>query len=214
MKLFSLDCSTTSASACLIETGKVVQSSSWFEERARHEGLFDIADQLISASGWSWSEIELFAAGRGPGAYSGLRVSLLAAQALAAPSGAKVVAVSSMEALAVRLCEQHELEEITIVGDARRNSVWHGHFIANATQPTEWRVDPIPDALAAMSANTILATPHWDSLQEFRSGAADRTWLDGAHIPTAEDIATLALQRLESNIEPDPVLPLYLHPAV
>src|SRR5262245_28964878 len=142
MKLLSLDCSTTNANVALFENDQAIASKAWFEQRARHEGLFEIVDGLIKSTGWTYSDINLFAVGRGPGAYSGLRVSLLAVQALAAPGNAPVVAVSSMDALAMNLMKTHGLQDITIIGDARRDSIWFGHAdAANIVKhPVKWAV--------------------------------------------------------------------------
>ena len=214
MKTISLECSTSQASVALLEYEELVHEEIWITERARHENIADRAAAVMGSAGWRWDEIELFVVGRGPGAYSGLRASLLAIQALAAPGGKSVVAVSSMDALAERLLREHNIDAITLVGDARRQSIWLGtcRRQLQAHQPTSWRVEPVTSAI--IDQNTVVATPHWDSLADFRARRSDLTWIGESQCPCARDVARLARLRRAAGAPPEPPVPLYLHDAV
>ncbi|HMP90528.1 MAG TPA: tRNA (adenosine(37)-N6)-threonylcarbamoyltransferase complex dimerization subunit type 1 TsaB [Kiritimatiellia bacterium] len=217
MKVFALECSTVQAGAAMLENGRVVASISWREERARHESLFDRADVMVRGAGWRWTDFDLFCVGRGPGAYSGLRVSLLAVQALAAPGGKPVMAVGSMDALAVALCRKHGVSSVTIAGDARRNSCWIGRCQAAsiAQTPTEWRVVGRDQLTGFIRPGETAATPHWEELTAIRELNPEATWLPGPAIPTAEQVALLAVHRFTINTDTsEPLQPLYMHPAV
>jgi len=215
MNVLSLDCSTTKASAQLWCDGKPGPAVAWEAERARHEGLFDRLRVLLAEAGWSWVELGLYVVGRGPGAYSGLRVSLLAVQALAEPGGVPVMAVSSMEAMALGLMVRHGLDELTVVGDARRDSFWHGRCVrATLLQsPVEWSVAKLSEASNVLSGARNLVSPHGDSLRALRETVGGH-WLDGAPVPTAADVYALVMARRAAGAASDPLLPLYLHPAV
>ncbi|HMO04452.1 MAG TPA: tRNA (adenosine(37)-N6)-threonylcarbamoyltransferase complex dimerization subunit type 1 TsaB [Kiritimatiellia bacterium] len=207
MKTLALDCSTPQASMALFEDDRLVAETGWFEERSRHERLFDAGAELMHEAGWRWEELELFAVGRGPGAYSGLRVSLLAAQAWAAPGRRPVVAVSSMEASARVWLEATGSPSLWVVGDARRATWWYGEVIRGQTgTPVPWRVAPCTEIERIIPANVPVATPH---------PVVVTTW-PTAHvmIPDAPAIARLARTRLHSSVPPEPLLPLYLHAAV
>ncbi len=207
MKILALDCSTTQASMALFDDDTLVAQTGWFEERSRHERLFDAGAALMRGAGWQWAELELFAVGRGPGAYSGLRVSLLAVQAWAAPGGRPVVAVSSMEAAARLWLEATGSAALWVVGDARREAWWYGHVTRDRKdEPVPWRVAPRTDVLRAIPTETPVATPH---------PAAVTGW-PTAHVltPDAAAIARLAKLRLHSSVPPEPLVPLYLHAAV
>jgi len=216
MKLLSLECSTPNASAALIDDGIVIGSISWHEDRARHEGIFEKVQMLMTGAGWTFEDIEQYSVGRGPGAYSGLRVSLLAAQALAAPDGKPVFAVSSMEAMALDICQLYGLEDITIVGDARRHALWMGHCRMESLvrHPTEWSVVSLDDFAASTKPDSRMATPHWDALRELRERNPGVNWMADAQLPTAEQVARLVNLRLSAGLPTDPLTPLYLHPAV
>jgi len=215
MNVFSIDCSTTMGSIARFKDGCVIQSAAWHEQRARHEGLFAAISQQMQGHDWL-SDVDVFAVGRGPGAYSGLRVSLLGAQALAAPSSTNVMAVSSMEALALHTAQFTGVKDLTIVGDARRDSVWLGRFhLQNVDEgPMKWRVVKRDEILSLLSPESMLMTPHWDELAFLRDITKEYQWLDGSQRPTAEQVGILAIRRLNSGSMPEPATPLYLHPAV
>lgn len=215
MKIVSLDCSTAQASAALLEQDEVCFEECWITERNQHEHLVDHIDALMKKSGWRWDDIGLFVVGRGPGSYSGLRASLLAAQALAAPGGTPVIAVSSMDALAWRLLEEEESDAILIVGDARRQSFWLGHARREmlGSTPIAWQIVSAADAAHHLDSG-LIATPHWDATAALRLSSGKATWLPESRHPTAADVARLALLRISQSSPPEPLTPLYLHAAV
>lgn len=206
MRILALDCSTPQASMALFEDDMLVAETGWFEERSRHERLFDAGAELLRGAGWRWEELELFAVGRGPGAYSGLRVSLLAVQAWAAPGGRPVVAVSSMEASARVWLEATGSPSLWVVGDARRATWWFGEVVREQTgTPVPWRVAPSADIERIIPANVPVATPH---------PAVVTAWPTHTLVPDATAVARLARAHRSSSVPPEPLLPLYLHAAV
>jgi tRNA threonylcarbamoyl adenosine modification protein YeaZ len=216
MKLLSLDCSTTTASLSLIGDAGLVSERVWFEERARHEGLFEAGVSAMAEAGWRWEELSLFTVGRGPGAYSGLRVSLLAAQAWAAPNQFPVVAVSSMEAAALELMEQNNLNDLLVVGDARRKSVWFGHVRRELINhmPTVWHVIAHDQFAAQVPPNTMVATPHPDALAALKLTIEPARWLPETVTPNARAVARLAQMRIKDGMTPEALVPIYMHAAV
>ncbi len=216
MKLLALDCSTVRASIALLENCDLIHEQTWETAGARHENIVDHIARLMERGGWSFDDVERIAVGRGPGAYSGLRASLLAAQALAAPSHTPVMALSSMDALAFRLMREHEINRITIIGDARRDSVWLGRCVMDELRatPTSWELVPVNEAVNQLTGDGLIATPHWPALEKIREQLSQANWIKESQHPTAFDVASLALLRLENHTDPEPLNPLYLHAAV
>ncbi len=213
MKCLSIDCSTTKAGISLLTDDEVTAEASWISERARHEGLFDVAENLVASAGWRWEEIELFVVGRGPGAYSGLRVSLLAAQAWAAPSGRPVLAVSSMEAAARALMDRESIPQVMVVGDARRNTYWYG--LVSGDQPDlipEWRTIPCEQLPGIVPAGTAVVTPHPEVIATF-SATGNRLKVRMIDVRSV-DVARLALRRWRAGLATEALTPLYMHAAV
>ena len=100
MKLLALEFSTAAASLALLEYGAVIASLAVDASSRRSQGLFDAVAVLLSRAGWTLADVDAFAVGRGPGSYTGLRVSITATRAWALPAGKPVWTVSSGAALA------------------------------------------------------------------------------------------------------------------
>ena len=88
MKLLALEFSTDNASLALLADGAVVAAQPVDAGQRRSQGLFDAAADLLRGAGWTFAGVEAFAVGRGPGSYTGLRVSLTAANGWALAASA------------------------------------------------------------------------------------------------------------------------------
>jgi tRNA threonylcarbamoyladenosine biosynthesis protein TsaB len=82
--------------------------------------LLATAAALLERAGLDWSAIDLLAAGVGPGGYTGLRIGLATAHGIAAASGAELIGVSTLRALAEPLAGR----AAAAVLDARRGEAF------------------------------------------------------------------------------------------
>jgi tRNA threonylcarbamoyladenosine biosynthesis protein TsaB len=70
--------------------------------------LLALAQEALEAAGAGWPDVRRIGAGVGPGTFTGLRIGVATARALAQASGAELVAVSTLEALALGAVDVHE----------------------------------------------------------------------------------------------------------
>ena len=194
MKILALEFSTEAASLALLDGGAVVASLAVDAGQRRSQGLFDAAADLLAGAGWTFGDVGAFAAGRGPGSYTGLRVSLTAANGWALPENKPVWTVSSGAALAAELCaERPEIASVVAWGDARRGMIWAGRFERDARhvvrQTGEWRLLP-----AAARGK------EWP----------EALWAEAGRAPKAEWVGRLFFAGGASEERQ----PIYLHPAV
>ena len=99
MKILAFDTSTKYMSVALLEAGRTVLE---FHEEAgtRHsEMLIPVIGDLLGQEGWSIRDIDRIVAGTGPGSFTGLRIAVATAKALAAVTGCDVAGVPSMDAM-------------------------------------------------------------------------------------------------------------------
>ncbi len=168
MITLGIECSSRQGSVALLKNGELLAEKSWIAERVRHNTIFQTLENLIEEADISYSDISLYAVGRGPGSFSGMRMSFAIAQALALPSKTEVRAVSSGAALALHVAQtllsaqkgtpklRGALRQIAVVGDARRGQVWIGLFnsTANPRECTQMDSPPVAYFGVARSAET------------------------------------------------------------
>ncbi len=147
MEILALEFSTERGSLALLADGVPVAAAAVDAGHRRSQELFAAAADLLAGAGRTFAGLGAFAVGRGPGAYTGLRVSLTAANGWALPENKPVWTVSSGAALAAELfAERPELAQVVAWGDARRGMIWAGRFARDAQrvvrQTGDWRLWP------------------------------------------------------------------------
>jgi tRNA threonylcarbamoyladenosine biosynthesis protein TsaB len=123
--LLGLDTSTAAASACVLRA-----DGEWFEvapppERlgrppAHATELMPAVAEVMSRADVGWGDLDAIAVGVGPGMFTGLRIGIATARALARGSGLPLRPVSSLAALAAGIEAPLRLPLI----DARRGEVF------------------------------------------------------------------------------------------
>jgi tRNA threonylcarbamoyladenosine biosynthesis protein TsaB len=101
-------------------------------ERPGHVAqLLVLAHELLGEAGLAFADVERIAVGLGPGSFTGLRIGVSTARALAQGAAAELVGVSTLEALALAAQPQASADTgVLAVVDARRGEVfaagWRG----------------------------------------------------------------------------------------
>jgi tRNA threonylcarbamoyladenosine biosynthesis protein TsaB len=123
--LLGLDTSTSAAGACVLradgEAFEVTPSPERLQAAPAHasELMPAVADAMARA-GIGWRDLDAIAVGVGPGTFTGLRIGLATARALASANGLPLRRVSSLAALAVGIEAPLRLPLI----DARRGELF------------------------------------------------------------------------------------------
>ena len=122
MRVLAVDTSSERGSVCVTDRGDVLGEIRLASSVHYSERLFHSVDFLVRHIPFQLSEIEVFAAARGPGSFTGLRVGLAAMDAFVAAHNKRGVGVSTLEALAWKTGVRDVLIAPTI--DARRGDVY------------------------------------------------------------------------------------------
>jgi tRNA threonylcarbamoyladenosine biosynthesis protein TsaB len=100
MRVLSLDTTTRTMSAALIEDDRVVATYVGDSTGSHAERLPGALEEVVRAAGVSFPAVDVFAVAAGPGSFTGLRIGIATMQGLALVFARPIVPVSALEALA------------------------------------------------------------------------------------------------------------------
>jgi tRNA threonylcarbamoyladenosine biosynthesis protein TsaB len=225
MNLLALDTATEACSAALLIGDEIIERSE-FAPRRHAELILPMIELLLGEAGISRRQIDAIAVGRGPGAFTGVRLAISVAQGLALGLDVPVVPVSSLAALA-QDAPADIVAPILAVIDARMGEVYAGTFRRGA----DGLVAPIgPESVGAASRLLLpqlaaLREPQWsivgsgwDAYRDALSAhlPAPPIFADGARFPQARAIVRLAAPQLAAGrgVAAEFALPVYLRDKV
>jgi len=127
MLILALDTSTRLCSAALGDG-----SDCWSElapgDRRQGEVLLPMVDRLLARAGAGRADIGLIAFGRGPGAFTGVRVTVAVTQGLAFGLDRPVLPISSLAALASQAQRRFGSRHVLAALDARMQQIYLGAY--------------------------------------------------------------------------------------
>ena len=175
--------------------------------------LLPLLAALLSRAGSDWAQVRAIAVGVGPGTFTGLRIGVATARALAQGLGVPLHPVSSLEALAAGLAGTAEPgRPLLPLIDAKRRQVFASLYDADDPLEHEW--GPL-----ALDGEALLARV--GQLTQAPLAAGDwalesRSTLEAAGIDVPEPESGLhavsAVQICRLGLEHDPVAPQAVNP--
>jgi tRNA threonylcarbamoyladenosine biosynthesis protein TsaB len=130
MKILGLDTATRATAVAVLdtetETVHELRDDPSAGDRPRHTTrLLPLAAQALADAGTDWSGIGLIAVGTGPGTFTGIRIGITTARALASACSVPIAGVSTLQALALGAAGAVSgAERVLAVIDARRGEVF------------------------------------------------------------------------------------------
>ncbi len=219
MNLLAIETATESCSAALCIDGRIIERSE-IAPRRHADLILPMIESLLAEAGLARAQLDGIAVGRGPGAFTGVRLAIAVTQGLALALDVPVVPVSSLAALAQDAPASDA--SILAVIDARMGEVYAGTF----RRGTDGLIEPIgeetigkADALVLpQSIQWSIVGTGWDAYREalaLRLPAAPVS-ADGARFPQARAVAQLAAPQFAAGrgLPPEQTLPVYLRDKV
>ncbi|WP_129336870.1 tRNA (adenosine(37)-N6)-threonylcarbamoyltransferase complex dimerization subunit type 1 TsaB [Cellulomonas endophytica] len=220
MPLLALDTSAAVAVAVTDGAGVALAAGSVPEQRHHAERLAPLVAELLAAAGTTPAALTAVVAGTGPAPFTGLRVGLVTARALALALGVPLHGVPSTEALALRALEADPAADVVlVVTDARRREVYSALYRRAATDdpataglvevrapgvgPAEDLVADLADGVRVVGRGALLHPALAERLGD--PAALDTALLD----PDPAALARLAVRRAAAGLG-QPGEPLYL----
>ena len=127
MKVLAVDTTSNAASVALVEDNVLVGEFVLNHKKTHSQEILPMIDEVLRRANCEVSDIDLFAAAKGPGSFTGLRIGIATIKGLAHSVNKPVIGISKLEALAYNMpfCEHI----IVPIMDARRGQVYTGAYI-------------------------------------------------------------------------------------
>ena len=219
MKVLALDTVTEACSVALWTEEGVF---SRFKEmgRGHAEEVLGMVDAVLLEAGVTLSSLDGIAAGVGPGAFTGVRISVSAAQGLAFGADLPVVPVTSLEALACQVL-QGGIGQILACLDARMGEVYWAAYrtdnergVSAVAAPT---VGPAASVVTPFEGSFGGIGRGFDAYPVLQSLPGLLLALGASRaLPDARDMARLGAVRLAlgEGIDPAELTPVYVRDKV
>ncbi len=221
MKLIALDTCTEACSAALWIDGEIIERFT-VAPREHTNLILPMLDELLGEAGMAPTEFDAIAFGRGPGAFTGVRIGIGVAQGIAFGAYLPVIPVSSLAAMAQAALEETLAETLLAVIDARMEEVYWGAFARGRdgvvsligqegiSRPEEM---PIPEQGRIFGVGT-----GWQSYGKLLTERVGERLLGaaGERFPRASAVASLAAAEFAAGRHMDAELaePVYLRDQV
>jgi tRNA threonylcarbamoyladenosine biosynthesis protein TsaB len=189
-------------------------AAAWVRGRRRHaESLAPAVEHVLAQLGWALGDLDAVAVDVGPGLFTGLRVGVATAKALAQALGLGVLGCSSLEVLARAALDAGAPGPVLSVVDARRQEVFTAAYRPDPARPgglAEVRAPARtgPEALGPLADEIggpllVVGDGGWRYREAFE-GRPGFTVAPDLGSPPPATLARLALDRLGAGVPTRP----------
>jgi tRNA threonylcarbamoyladenosine biosynthesis protein TsaB len=219
MRVLALDAATEACSVALFTDGEVI-ARAVESGKSNAAKILAMVDEIMAEGQVSLSMLDGIASSIGPGAFTGVRITVAVAQGIAFGANLPVAPVNTLEALALQLPLDVGSGALACL-DARMGEVYWGCYAADAAQGVTETASPkvsAPENVAVQGGFR-----YWGIGRGF-SAHASLCQIPGVTVgaqqsralPHAREIARLGAIRLAAGrgLDPADVKPLYLRDKV
>jgi tRNA threonylcarbamoyladenosine biosynthesis protein TsaB len=223
VRLAALDTSTALGSVALFEEGRLLAEASQRVSNAHGESLLPMIDAVFARVGWSPGDVGRWAVGIGPGSFTGLRIGVATAKGIALATGAELIGVTSLDAIAFGLGAAGAGERSLIVSVVAAGK---GELFVQArrgesllVEPRHLRVADVPPFVAALAGEERVIVVGEASPEADWTPLGERAVLmvEPPHdLPRASQVGAIALSQgvgeAMAGQEADSLEPVYVRP--
>jgi len=218
MKILAIDTATEGCSAALLNDDEIITRLE-VVPRKHADLILPMLDEILAEAQLSVKQLDALAFGRGPGAFTGVRIATGVIQGIAFGSDLPVVPVSTLRALAQRTYNEYQHKSVLTAFDARMDEVYWAEYELDENeimrlQGEEQVIAPQHVILSSSQQQWVGSGSGWaaytDDLKQAVS--TDLISLYPDMITRADEIVALASHDFESGmaVSAENALPVYL----
>lgn len=213
MRLLAIETATPASSVALADDRQVVAYAERVDRKGHASFLVPALDFCFAQASWSPADLDAVIVDIGPGLYTGIRVGVATAQALAAAAGIPLIPAVSLDALAYRAATGRR--HIYAVIDVRRGEVAIANYqplpggVIRETQPEIVTPDRLRALLESDPAD-CLVVGDVDALPSGVLLGLHRCRVGRPRFPSADALVEISATAVEKAAFGDEVRPLYL----
>jgi tRNA threonylcarbamoyladenosine biosynthesis protein TsaB len=203
--LLAIDTAGAACSVALWAEGTVLAHEITATQHGHAVALAPMLDRLAAATGIAFKALGAVAVSCGPGGFTGMRVGLATARALALAIGCPAIGIGSFQALAATAMRSggHRGTPVLAVLDSRRDELFAAELDGRLAV-TDRPMLLLPEAVAAYCRERSLALVADAELTQFAApDFADLTMLHANADALA--VAELAATRPDLHLPPEPI---------
>lgn len=211
MRILAIDTALGACSACVLDAGETVPivREQVAMDRGHAEALMPMIERVMNAVEGGFSSLDRVAVTIGPGSYTGLRVGISAARAIAFAAEIPAIGVTTLAATAAPLVGREPGRVIAAALDAKHGQVWFQALNSQGKQLVSVRQVNHRDAARSIGAGpvSLIGSAAMAVANEAWAIGLDALVLDEAKAP---DVTWVARLGLIADPETAPPRPLYL----
>jgi tRNA threonylcarbamoyladenosine biosynthesis protein TsaB len=213
------DTSTAATSACVLRAdGQAFEHVPRAERLAEPPGhsreLLPLVAELMEEAGVGWADVDGVAAGVGPGTFTGLRIGVATARALATAAGLPVHPVSSLAALAsaASAAADSGVPRVLALIDAKRGELFAALFEGGrqVVEPFAARPEQLEQRAGRELAGAVAVGDGSLRFREILEAAGVRVPPDGSELHVVRALHVCRLAAEVPAQQPEAVLPTYI----
>lgn len=211
MRILAIDTALGACSACVLDAGEPepIAIEQTAMERGHAEALMPMIERVMAKVEGGFSSLDRVAVTIGPGSYTGLRVGISAARAIALAAGIPAIGISTLAASAAPFIGREGGRVVAAAVDAKHGQVWFQAMNAQGKQLVSVRQVNHRDAARAIGAGpvSLVGSAALAVANEAWAIGLDALVVDDAKAP---DVTWVARLGMIADPESAPPRPLYL----
>ena len=212
LTVLAVDSAGSACSAAVWRDGTTLAHLFAPMEHGHAEALIPMVQEVMATAGLDYADVDLIAAGTGPGSYTGVRVGLAAAQAIASAAGKPLTGVSNFDAV-FAACAPAIPSLVAL--ETRRADLYVQLFNATGeidSPPTIVTEDDLPALFDTAEPILVAGDAAPRAVELLRTAGRDARVHASARHADAAILARIAAKRWAAAPKPRPAQPIYLRP--